>query len=573
VARNESRKATAIKDFLVGIFEHNSTSHPDGAKAQQTTAAELLNQGAQQIRTGLADAPEVRAELLGVMAQLYSNLEMQKEALPLLEEQLATRRRLLGEQHPDVARTLALLAHANHESGNYAESARLAREAQGIFQASGDTAAIEYAQTYYLLGQGMYRMGKYRDPKMAEYFQTGLDLAVTHHPRDPTRLLMLAGLSNFAQTMGNHDEALKYGAERVRLIESGEVQSDGMDRASAYQGYGDLLSWASRNDEAERYMRMAIDEYRRAGGENHPFVAGGQNALGMLIAWFGRRAEAKELLQGALATQERQRGEADPQLTTVIRVNLGRVLVMRGEYPAAEQQLLRVVDAFRASNQPLENILIQLGRLHTEQGRFEVANGDLERIDEKTAEMFGPNSWVHSNALLRLAYLQLAQGKVPEAEHYFRRVDAEEGMPGVSPNRAAARVGLLRIEMQKRDPQLAEHARELLSGIESSRMREEMPDEEAAAHLLLGAALTRAGKMQDAQTHLEQALARRERMDAPENPDLAECRLLLAQQRHLAGQRAAARNLYEQAARAYQMQQIGPQHRVLLAQTREVLAH
>ena len=52
---------------------------------------------------------------------------------------------------------------------------------------------------------------------------------------------------------------------------------------------------------------------------------------------------------------------------------------------------------------------------------------------------------------------------------------------------------------------------------------------------------------------------------------LAEARLYLAQQQHLAGQRDAARKLVDQAARAHQMQQVGPQHRALLTQTREMI--
>ena len=74
------------------MFERNNVPHPDGAKARQTTAEQLLAQSAQEIRTGLKDAPEVRTELLGVMARLYSMMEMQKDALPLLEDRLASQR-------------------------------------------------------------------------------------------------------------------------------------------------------------------------------------------------------------------------------------------------------------------------------------------------------------------------------------------------------------------------------------------------------------------------------------------------------------------------------------------------
>ena len=145
-------------------------------------------------------------------------------------------------------------------------------------------------------------------------------------------------------------------------------------------------------------------------------------------------------------------------------------------------------------------------------------------------------------------------------------------LPGLNPNRAVARVGLLRIEILRRDPQAVEHARVLLKEIESAVTHEETPDEEAATHMLLGVALTRAGQLQEAQPHLEKAVAMRERMDAPESPLLAEARLYLAQQQHLAGQRDAARKLVEEAARADQIETFGPQYRALLAQTREATA-
>ena len=145
-------------------------------------------------------------------------------------------------------------------------------------------------------------------------------------------------------------------------------------------------------------------------------------------------------------------------------------------------------------------------------------------------------------------------------------------LPGLNPNRAAARVGLLRIEILRHDPNAAEHARVLLKEIESAVTHEETPDEEAATHMLLGVALTRASKLQEAQPHLEKAVAMRERMDAPQSPLLAEARLYLAQQQHLAGQHDAARKLIDQAARAHQRQPFGPQYHALLAQTRKATA-
>jgi eukaryotic-like serine/threonine-protein kinase len=142
---------------------------------------------------------------------------------------------------------------------------------------------------------------------------------------------------------------------------------------------------------------------------------------------------------------------------------------------------------------------------------------------------------------------------------------------GFNPNQAVAHVGLLRIDLLRRDPLALEHAQTLLKNIESSASRQEMPDEEAAAHMLLGVALTRAGKLPEAQIHLQKAVAMREQMDAPESPLLAEARLHLAQQQYRAGEKDAARKLVDQAVRAHQAQQIGPQHRALLTHTRSVV--
>jgi eukaryotic-like serine/threonine-protein kinase len=567
LARTEAYKATAIKDFVVGIFERNSTSHPDGASARNATAEQLLSQASRDIRDGLKDAPEVRAELLGLMGRLYANMEMQKDALPLIEEQLASQRRALGESHPDVARTLVHLASSQNQSGDYPGAVRSATEAQEIFRARGMESALEYAQTYRILGRANYRLGN-RDV-LTSLYQTGFDLVAKYHPHDPERLTMLSGLADGEQVRGNHERTLELCEESARLVETGFIEVDGIELGGIYQRLGDSLNWASRNEEAESYMRKAIVEYEKAGGPAHPYVSDGKRALGMLLAWLGRREEAKSLLQSAFDTQQRVRGEEDPHLTSVIRLDLGRVLLMRGEYPEGERHLQRVVELWRISGAPVVNIRIQLARLHTEQGRFDLAAEDLEALEESAIKVHGAGSWIHATALNRQGDLHLAQGQLREARHFFDRTEKEtKDMQGMSPNRAYARAGLLRIALIERDPRAAELGRDLLAQVESAAARADMPDEEAAANMLLGIALMKAGELQQAQPYLEKAVEMRARMDAPVSPLLAEARLYLAQQRELAGARIEARELIALAAQALGAQQAGPRYLRLLAETR-----
>ncbi len=568
VARAEARKAGAIRDFLVGIFERNSIAHPDGSKARQTTAEELLAQAAAEIRTGLADAPEIRTELLGVIGNLYAGLEMQKEALPLLEERLAIQRRMSGDSDPAVARTLSDLAISQLQSGDYPGAERSATEALEIFRAQGDESALEHALAYATLGHVSYRLGTARDGRMRRYLGKARDLLAAHHPQSHWRIRVLTGLGRIAQREGDHAAAFKYDQEAAQLFESGAINANGMIRCSVYKSMGNGLNWLARNEEAEHYLRKAIGECEQAGGAEHPYTNDARRELGSFLGWIGRREEAKVTLERALQAQIRARGADDPHLTSIVRLDLGRVLMMRGEYAAAERELEHVIETWQKSVAPIFSTALRLAVIHTEQGRFDAATQDLEDIEAKVVKMYGEGSTFHAVSINRQGALYLAQGKLQDAQRLFTRT-REEGFE-LGPSRAYAEVALLRIALtQGRDADVLKQAPTLLSQIESAPGRVETQDEEAAAHMVFGVALMREDKVQEAQPHLEKAVVIREGLDAPESLLLAEARLYLAQQRHRAGEHGSARKLIGQAAKAYEMQPyVGPQYRELLEETR-----
>ncbi len=574
VARTEARKAGAIRDFLIGIFERNSVAHPDGAKARQTTAAELLAQSAQQIRNDLREAPGVRQELLGVMARLYSTMDMQKDALPLLQDRLASERAALGDKDIAIARTLSEMAFSQVQVGDYEAARRSAGESIAIFHAHGAESELDYARAHGTLAQVAYRTGVAADGTMREHYQKAADLFAEHHPHNKWRIEMVLGLSRAANLDGNLEEALQHAQEAIRLVESNAVESDGIVRGSAYQTAGNALNWLGRNDEAEVLMKKAIAEYDHAGGPEHSFAIEGRRELGAFYGWVGRREEAKELLTTAVAAQERTKGVDDPELTAPLRVELGRVLLMRGEYAAAEPQLLQALEAWGRAGSPTAGVTTNLARIYTEQGRFKEAATMLADAESEAEKAFGKGSWSHVTAINRNGSLHLVQGRFGEAEADFlrARADARDPPGQLGANRANAELGLLWLSAMRGNPTLAEDASALLSQIESSSARGDMPDEEINAHLLCGIGFMRQSKLAEAEKHLKHAVQERERMDAPESLWLAEARLYLAQQQHLAGNRDVARELVRRAAEAHRMQaHVGPQHRDLMREARRIV--
>ncbi|MBI2732208.1 MAG: serine/threonine protein kinase, partial [Aquabacterium sp.] len=88
-ARQEAAKATAIKDFLVGLFENGDVEQPDALRKRQQTVEQLLVNSANALGTQLKDQPEVRVELQGVVGGLLHNLAITDEAIKLRKQRVA----------------------------------------------------------------------------------------------------------------------------------------------------------------------------------------------------------------------------------------------------------------------------------------------------------------------------------------------------------------------------------------------------------------------------------------------------------------------------------------------------
>ena len=80
-ARQEAAKATAIKDYLVGLFEANDIEQRDGLRRRQQSVQQLLEDSVNTLDTGLADQPEVRDELQRVVGGLLDKLSIGEAAL------------------------------------------------------------------------------------------------------------------------------------------------------------------------------------------------------------------------------------------------------------------------------------------------------------------------------------------------------------------------------------------------------------------------------------------------------------------------------------------------------------
>ncbi|MBD2437874.1 tetratricopeptide repeat protein [Nostoc sp. FACHB-110] len=234
----------------------------------------------------LSKAVELQQELglekdlvtsLNNLALLYESQGRYSEAEPLYVQALALWRKLLGEEHPNVATSLNNLALLYESQGRYSEAEPLYVQALALWRK--------------LLGE--------------------------EHPNVATSLNNLAGLY---ESQGRYSEAeplyVQALALRRKLLgeEHPNVVSSLNNLAALYYSQG-------RYSEAEPLYVQALALWRKLLGEEHPNVATSLNNLAFLYRSQGRYSEAEPLYIQALDICERKLGVNHPNTITV-RKNL-----------------------------------------------------------------------------------------------------------------------------------------------------------------------------------------------------------------------------------------------------------
>ena len=348
LARREAETSRQVAAFVTGLFK---VSDPSEARGNSVTAREILDRGAEQIRTGLAGQPLVQAQLLSTMGVVYRELGLYGEAQPLLEEALATRQRLLPPGDSLVQASLLELARLAQRQGRFAVAESL------------------YTETL-----------RTRERALG--------------PASPALVPVLSGLGGMYVTRARYAEAESLLTRAVTL----RTAVGGPDDAE-FAGLLRNLASADLADghyaEAEPVFRRALAMYEHVMGEDSPEVGRTLSNLGIVYYELNRYDEAEQYYLRAEANLTHNLGPDHPNIAS-IDINLGEVDWHRGHYADAEARLLRALEILHKRVQPnhpsigtaeydLANVLRDAGRLRDAEPHYREAL----RIRETA---LGPNS-------------------------------------------------------------------------------------------------------------------------------------------------------------------------------------
>jgi non-specific serine/threonine protein kinase/serine/threonine-protein kinase len=328
-AKQEAAAAEKVSGFLVGLFE---VSDPTEARGNSITAREILDSGAKEIDEGLSDQPELQARLMTTMGTVYRKLGLWSQAEPLLEQALETRKRVLGDDHPDTLESMYGLADLYGNQGRYDEA----------------------------------------EPLYLETLEIRMHVLGNDHP-DTLMSMNRVGVTYFYQ--GRYDEAEPLFLETLETRKH-VLGNDHPDTLDSMNSLGGLYVYQGRSDEAEPLFLETLEIRKRILGDDHPSTLESMNNLAVLYESQGRYDEAEPLYLEALETQKRVLGNDHP-LTLICTRSLGRLYASQGRYDEAEPLLLETIEAQKlvlGNHHP--ETLISMGNLaglYKNQGRYDEA--------------------------------------------------------------------------------------------------------------------------------------------------------------------------------------------------------
>jgi len=250
---------------------------------------------------------------------------------PLLQKALELRRRLLGDEHEDIAASLDRTARSHKLQGRYGE-------AEPLFQ---DALAMKKR----LLGD--------------------------EHPYVATSLNNLALLY---KNQGRYGEAEPLYQDALAM-EKRLLGDEHPDVAGSLNNLANLYKNQGRHGEAEPLYQDALAMEKRLLGDEHPDVAGSLNNLAVLYWNQGRYGEAEPLYQDALVMWKRLLGDEHPYVAASLN-NLANLYREQGRYADAEPYLSEALRIWKQS----------LGDDHPNVGRVTENLGILYAAQGRTAE-------------------------------------------------------------------------------------------------------------------------------------------------------------------------------------------
>ena len=413
----ERDRANRITDFMLQMFK---VSDPSEARGNSITARELLDKSSKDIDTGLANDPEVQAQMLQAMGEVYSGLGLRSRAEALLTRVVDIRRRVLVADHPDTLDAMSQLSQIIYFEGRYPDAEKLQRETLAAQQRvlgnndpRTDLSMSQLAAT--LAEEGHYPPAEQLEREV---------LAITQKVRSQDWHAAMLATRSLGWTLnleGHYSEAAKLLRQALDLGQR-NLGTDHPQTLVAASQLGDVLVRQRHFPEAEKLLRETADTERRVLGPEHPSTTGTVTTLAGALSDEGHFADAEALYRQNLEIQLRTLGPEHRVVMSTMS-SLGNALMGENRFADAEKQFRQVLEIERRVLGPEHpntlTAMTSLGNALMEQGHYPEAEKVYLEAFHGEQRVLGTEHPDTAMAAYDLGCVEAHQGHKAEAISYL----------------------------------------------------------------------------------------------------------------------------------------------------------
>jgi tetratricopeptide (TPR) repeat protein len=385
LARQETMTAQRTTDFVKGLFE---VSDPSEAKGKPITALEVLDRGARQIRGQLNDEPDVKAQLVSTLSEVYMGLGSYRRADDLIRASL----RLPVARSETRARQLEVLATSEFLQGEYGKAAAHFERA---LEFVGEPENLQDVSLY-----GRLLAGKSKSLAALEEFDKALVAARqalnwdrNRNPGDTSAIARdLETIALAQQSAGDFEGSRQNYAHALEL----RLAKDGQFHPSVAEDLNQLGSTAYFQTDraaAEAYFERSLALEQQVIGPNHPDLGITLNNLARVRIEQRKFARALPLLKRSATINLAQRGDTHDDLAFIFS-NMGLAAMGLGKQSEAENLLNRALRAAQVHHNRLTApIMVDLADLQCRRGDFATAFDQLARAAPIMKAQYPDDPW------------------------------------------------------------------------------------------------------------------------------------------------------------------------------------
>ena len=355
-ARAEAESARAINAFfndmivsvdplqlrLLSAFAPDTPVPPSqsGGFARDVSVAEMMQAASARIDESFRGKPELAATAHETIGMTLRGVGRYAEAEPHLQAALETRRRVLGEEHPDTLRSSLALGDLLFEVGRPTDGEPLVRSACPRLQRIYGDDHPKTLSCAAILAAVLADCGRFDESE--SLFERTLEAqrrVLGSEHRDTLATMWKWSVSCLLQSKTPEGPALA--RELYEISQRALKPGDSLNILSR-----PLMGWwyvtHRRYDDAQAVLRPGLAQCRRILGEDHPLTYQTMLCLARSLQGSDLQADKERLYRQALAGLRKRRGRLHWQ-TLSATAKFAYWLDLRGEFRAAEEFYRRLV--------------------------------------------------------------------------------------------------------------------------------------------------------------------------------------------------------------------------------------